>query len=69
MLFSLVNAARLYKINVDNALEQTNRKFTRRFNYIEDTAKEQGVNMRDMTIEQMDNLWNEAKEQEKAKTK
>ena len=67
VLFSLVNAARLYKINVDNALEQTNRKFTRRFNYIEDTAKEQGVNMKDMTIEQMDNLWNEAKEQEKAK--
>ena len=58
---------RLYKINVDNALEQTNRKFTRRFNYIEDTAKEQGANMKDMTIEQMDNLWNEAKEQEKAK--
>lgn len=67
VLFSLVNAARLYKINVDNALEQTNIKFTRRFNYIEDTAKEQGVNMKDMTIEQMDNLWNEAKKQEKAK--
>lgn len=66
LLFSLVNAARLYGINPDNALEQTNRKFTRRFNYIEQKTKEKGRRLADMTLQEMDALWNEAKQQEKA---
>ena len=60
-LFSLINAARLYHINPDNALEHTNRKFIRRFNYVEQKAKEQGLELKDMTLAQMDALWNEAK--------
>ncbi len=60
-LFSLINMARLYHINPDNALEHTNQKFIRRFNYVEAKAKEQGRNLRDMTLGEMDTLWNEAK--------
>ena len=60
-IFSLINAARLYHINPDNALEHTNQKFIRRFNYVEAKAKEQGLNLQDMTLAQMDALWNEAK--------
>lgn len=63
LLFSLVNAARLYKINPDNALERTNQKFIRRFNYIEAKAAEQQKPLRDMTLGEMDALWNEAKKQ------
>lgn len=61
LFFSLVNAARLYKINPDNALERTNQKFIRRFNYIEQKAKEQGRKLKDMTLDEMNILWNEAK--------
>ena len=61
LLFSLINAARLYKIRPDNALEQTNLKFIRRFNYLEAKAKEQGRDLKDMTLAEMDELWNEAK--------
>jgi len=61
ILFALINAARLYKIRPDNALEQTNLKFIRRFNYIEAKAKEQGRELKDMTLAEMDALWNEAK--------
>lgn len=61
LFFSLVNAARLYKINPDNALERTNRKFIRRFNYLEEKAKTSGKNLRDMTLPEMDEIWNEAK--------
>ncbi|MCR5313906.1 MAG: nucleoside triphosphate pyrophosphohydrolase [Bacteroidaceae bacterium] len=61
IMFSLVNAARLYKINPDNALEHTNQKFTRRFNYVESKAKEKGQAINDLTLSQMDELWNEAK--------
>ena len=61
LLFSLINAARLYKIRPDNALEQTNLKFIRRFNYLEAKAKEQGRDLKDMTLAEMDALWNEAK--------
>lgn len=61
LFFSLINAARLYKVNPDNALERTNQKFISRFNYIEQKAKEQGVNLKDMTLVQMDVLWEEAK--------
>lgn len=61
VLFSLINAARLYKINPENALEKTNKKFIRRFNYIEQKAKERGKDLKEMTIAEMDKLWDEAK--------
>ena len=61
VLFSLINAARLYKIRPDNALEQTNLKFIRRFNYLEAKAKEQGRELKDLSIDEMDALWQEAK--------
>ena len=61
LLFSIVNAARLYGVRPDNALERTNRKFIARFNYIEARAKEQGRHLRDMTLAEMDALWDEAK--------
>ena len=61
VMFSLINAARLYKINPDNALEQTNQKFIRRFNYLEEHTIKQGRNLKDMSLEEMDALWNEAK--------
>ena len=64
LLFSLINAARLYKIRPDSALEQTNIKFIRRFNYIETRAKELGRELKDMSLSEMDALWNEAKAQE-----
>lgn len=63
-LFSLINAARLYHINPDNALEKTNHKFIRRFNYIEEHSLKQGKQLKDMTLEEMDRLWNEAKQNE-----
>ena len=63
LLFSLVNASRLYGINPDNALEQTNNKFRSRFNYVEQNTIKQGRNLRDMSLEEMDALWNEAKKQ------
>jgi XTP/dITP diphosphohydrolase len=63
LFFSLINAARLYKINPDNALERTNRKFIRRFNYLEAEATRQGLSLKAMTLAQMDTLWNEAKAQ------
>ena len=61
ILFALINAARLYKLRPDNALEQTNLKFIKRFNYIEQRAKEQGRALQDMSLEEMDALWEEAK--------
>lgn len=64
VMFSLINAARLYHINPDNALERTNQKFIHRFNYVEQKAKEQGRALNDMTLDEMDALWNEAKAQE-----
>ena len=64
LLFAMINAARLYKIRPDNALEQTNMKFMRRFNYVEAKAKEQGKELKDMTLGEMDVLWNEAKKNE-----
>lgn len=65
VLFSIVNAARLYHINPDTALEHTNRKFISRFGYVERKAKEQGVDIKDLTLAEMDSLWNEAKAIEK----
>ena len=61
VMFSLINAARLYKINPDNALEMTNQKFTKRFNYVEAKLKEQGKSFKDTTLEEMDKFWEEAK--------
>ncbi len=61
LFFSLINAARLYKVNPDNALERTNQKFIHRFNHIEQEAKKQGRNLKEMTLKEMDILWNEAK--------
>ena len=66
-LFSLINAGRLYHINPDNALERTNRKFISRFNYVEQHSIKQGRPLTDMSLEEMDQLWNEAKEIEKRK--
>ena len=63
-LFSVINAARLYKLNPDNALEMTNQKFIRRFNYVEDHSVKRGKSLKDMALEEMDKLWDEAKRQE-----
>jgi XTP/dITP diphosphohydrolase len=64
-LFSVINAARLYKLNPDNALEHTNQKFIRRFNYVEAHSMKIGKPLTEMTLQEMDELWNEAKQQEK----
>lgn len=61
LFFALVNAARLYGVRPDNALEKTNLKFIARFNYVEAKAKEQGKHLNEMTLAQMDELWDEAK--------
>ena len=61
VMFSLINAARLYKINPDNALELTNQKFIRRFNYLEEHTIKEGKSLKDMSLEEMDAIWNEAK--------
>lgn len=66
LLFAMINAARLYKIRPDNALEQTNLKFMRRFNYVEAKAKEQGKELKDMSLDEMEALWQEAKAHEGA---
>lgn len=60
-LFSVINAARLYHLNPDNALEHTNQKFMSRFNYVEQQAKQQGRQLSDLTLGEMDALWDEAK--------
>ena len=64
LMFAVVNAARLYGVNPENALERTNRKFISRFNYLERRAKELGRSLKEMTLEEMDGLWNEAKKLE-----
>lgn len=63
-LFSVINAARLYHLNPDNALEHTNQKFISRFNYVERKAREQGKSLKEMTLGEMDQLWDEAKRTE-----
>ena len=68
-LFSVINAARLYKLNPENALERTNQKFIRRFGYIEEHSIRAGRPLKDMTLAEMDQLWNEAKEEEKVISK
>ena len=64
-LFSVINAARLYKLNPDNALEMTNRKFISRFTYLEEHSIRIGKPLTEMTLAEMDAIWNEAKEQER----
>lgn len=64
-LFSVINASRLYHLNPDTALEKTNRKFIGRFNYIEEHSIKMGKPLKDMTLGEMDALWNEAKAREK----
>ena len=66
-LFSVINAARLYKLNPDNALELTNQKFIRRFNYIEQHSIREGKPLTEMSLEEMDALWHEAKRLERKK--
>ena len=67
VMFSLINAARLYHINPDTALERTNRKFISRFNYLEQHTLKQGRNLKDMTLAEMDEIWEEAKRNEREK--
>ena len=62
LLFSVINAARLYGINPDNALERTNQKFLRRFNYLEEHTLKKGIQLKEMSLEEMDVIWDEAKE-------
>ena len=69
LMFSLINAARLYKINPDNALERTNQKFISRFNYLEEKTLKQGKGLKSMTLEEMDKIWDEAKQLEKGNNK
>lgn len=63
LLFSLINAARLYKIKPDNALERTNQKFQERFTYVETAARQQGRMLNELSLAEMDELWEEAKKQ------
>ena len=63
MIFALVNAGRLYKLNPDTALEKTCAKFRRRFTYLEEHTIRQGRDLKDMTLAQMDEIWDEAKRQ------
>lgn len=63
-IFSVINAARLYHLNPDNALERANKKFISRFTFIENKAKEEGRSIKDLTLEEMDNYWDEAKKKE-----
>lgn len=64
IFFSLVNVSRLYGINPENAIEKTNSKFIRRFNYIEKKASENGKKLTEMTLAEMDKFWDEAKKSE-----
>ncbi len=60
-MFSIINAARLYGINPENALEQTNRKFIKRFNYLESQTIKKGRSLKDMTLDEMEEIWQEGK--------
>lgn len=60
-LFSIINAARLYGINPENALEKTNKKFISRFNYLEEKTISRGIDLKHMTLDEMNVIWEEAK--------
>ncbi len=64
LLFSLINAARLYGINPDNALEKTNLKFLKRFNFLEENTLGKGLSLKDMSLDEMEEIWQKAKENE-----
>jgi len=64
VFFSLINAARLYEIDPESALERTNKKFISRFNYLEENTIQQGRSLREMSLEEMDQIWEEAKDLE-----
>ena len=61
VFFSLINAARLYEIDPESALERTNKKFIKRFNYLEEKTIQQGRSLREMSLDEMDQIWEEAK--------
>jgi XTP/dITP diphosphohydrolase len=65
LFFALINACRLYGIDPEGALERTNKKFIRRFGHVEQRAEERGVTLRELSLEEMDGYWNEAKQNEK----
>jgi XTP/dITP diphosphohydrolase len=67
LLFSIINTARLYGVNPENALERTNRKFISRFNYLEQQTIKKGRNLKEMTLTEMDEIWNEAKKLERGR--
>ncbi len=67
LLFSIVNACRLYGVDPENALERTNQKFIKRFNFLEQKTISQGKNLKEMTLEEMDKIWEEAKKLEENK--
>ena len=64
LFFALVNAARLYGVDPESALARTNEKFIRRFNYMEEQAAAQGSSLHDLSLDQMEALWQEAKKEE-----
>jgi len=64
-LFSMVNVARLFNIDPETALERTNRKFMKRFNYLESKTIKQGQSLKEMTLDQMNVIWEEAKQFDK----
>jgi XTP/dITP diphosphohydrolase len=65
LIFSIVNAARVYHVDPESALERTNQKFIKRFNYLEEQTLLKGKSLQDMTLEEMDVYWNEAKKFDK----
>ncbi|MFW5916330.1 MAG: nucleoside triphosphate pyrophosphohydrolase [Bacteroidota bacterium] len=65
LLFSIINAARLYDIDPENALEKTNQKFIRRFKYLEENTINKGKSLKDMSLEEMDVIWEKAKKEDK----
>jgi len=64
LLFSVINAARLYNIDPENALERTNKKFIQRFNYLENKTIKKGIDLHKMPLNEMDKIWNDAKKTE-----
>jgi XTP/dITP diphosphohydrolase len=64
VLFSIINAARLYEIDPEAALEKTNRKFIKRFNYLENETLKKGISLHDMSLDEMNIIWEQAKKED-----
>ena len=64
VLFSIINASRLYEIDPEAALEKTNRKFIKRFNYLEKETLTKGISLHDMSLDEMNVIWEEAKKED-----